>query len=69
MHFCDTVCADNIVLFENKAMNYIEFNKKIYEKEIHYGIYFMLGRRKDSPMSEKKKMEYLKDYFKKVEVS
>jgi hypothetical protein len=29
----------------------------------------MLGRRKDSPKTEKKKLEYLKEYFKKVEVS
>lgn len=51
----------------DEATNYIEFNKKIYEKEIEYGVYFMLGRRKDSPKSEKKKLDFLKDYFKKFE--
>jgi hypothetical protein len=43
------VGPEAITLFEDKATNYIEFNRKIYEKEIEYGIYFLLGRRKDSP--------------------
>ena len=69
VHFCDTVNSESITMFENPAISYIEFTKKIYEKEIHHGIYFMLGKRKDSPKTEKKKADYLKDYFKKVEVN
>jgi len=34
VHFCDSVGPDSITLFEDKATNYIEFNRKIYEKEI-----------------------------------
>jgi len=56
IHFCDYLTAENILISDNKAKNYIEFNKYIYEKEILYGVYFMLGRRKDSPRSEKKKI-------------
>ncbi len=64
MQFCDTVSPDSICLFEDKATNYIEFNRKIYEKEVEYGVYFLLGRRKDSPTTEKKKLQFLQDYFK-----
>lgn len=32
--------------YENIGIDMVEFNQMIYQKEIEYGIYFLLNRRK-----------------------
>ena len=45
----------------------VEFNRMIYQKEIEYGIYFLLNRRKEEPKAIMGKIEYLKEYCKEKE--
>lgn len=57
--YCDYLKHDNL------GMEMVDFNKQIYKKEIEYGIYFLLTRRKDSPRTANRKIEYLKKYCRK----
>ena len=41
------------------GMDMLDFNCNIYEKELEYGIYFLLRRKKESPKTTLLKIEYL----------
>ena len=44
-------------------MDMLDFNCKIYEKELEYGIYFLLRRKKESPKTTLLKIEYLQQHY------
>lgn len=50
VQYCECLKHDNL------EMEMVDFNKIIYEKEIEYGIYFLLARRKDTPRTIMRKI-------------
>ena len=45
------------------GIDMLDFNCKIYQKEIEYGIYFLQGRRRLSPRTTRLQIDYLKQHY------
>lgn len=56
IQFCQYLKHDDL------GIDMIQFNRMIFQKEIQYGIYFLLHRRKEESKIGLKKIEYLKSY-------